>query len=259
MLREGDLVYLLDEKGLRHWATIKKAMIRVEGLGVVDGSRLVGKESGSRISVANKTLWVLRPGTPELMESIERGPQVIGRKDAATIVQRLDLKCGDLVIEGGVGSGSLTTALLNAIKPEGKVVSVELREEFAAKAKRNIMRTELGNYWELRIGDVRTIKLSLKADAVVLDIPDPWEAVDNITVMMKGGGRFCAYVPNMNQVESTVTKLRVSSFAEIDALENIQRAIEVHPGGVRPSFDVLAHTGYIVFARKTMTEPEANS
>ncbi len=234
-------------------------MMKVEGLGVLDGSKLVGMENGLRISVAGKALWVLRPGIPELMESIERGPQVIGRKDAATIVQRLDLKCGDLVIEGGVGSGSLTTALLNAVGPEGKVVSVELREEFAAKARKNLMRTSLCDHWELRIGDIKTTKLDMKADAVVTDIPDPWEAIDNISTMMKGGGRFCAYVPNMNQVENTVTKLRASAFVEIDALENIQRAIEVHPGGVRPSFDAIGHTGYIVFGRKTIPEGEAKS
>jgi tRNA (adenine57-N1/adenine58-N1)-methyltransferase len=99
--------------------------------------------------------------------------------------------------------------------------------------------------------------MDLKADAVVLDIPDPWEAVENVKRMMKGGGRFCAFVPNMNQVESTVIKLRASGFVEIDALENIQRTIEVHPGGVRPSFDTLGHTGYMVFARKVMGGAEA--
>jgi len=30
----------------------------------------------------------------------------------------------------------------------------------------------------------------------------------------------------------------------------MQRALEVHPGGVRPSFDMLGHTAYLVFARK---------
>jgi tRNA (adenine57-N1/adenine58-N1)-methyltransferase len=44
---------------------------------------------------------------------------------------------------------------------------------------------------------------------------------------------------------------------EVDALENIQRAIEVHPGGVRPSFEMLGHTGYMVFARKVIGEAEA--
>ena len=257
MLRDGELVYLLDEQGRRHWAKIQTGMVKVEGFGVIDGARLVGLESGSTLSLAGRTLWVLRPGAHELMESIERGAQVIGAKDAATIAHRLDLKCGDLVIEGGVGSGSLTTVLINLVRPTGKVVSVELRDEFALRARKNIARTGLDGCWELEKGDIRTIQMDLRADAVVLDIPDPWEAVTNIGKMMKGGGRFGAFVPNMNQVENTVKKLRSSGFVEVEALENIQRVMEVHPGGVRPSFDVLGHTGYMIFARKIIDQTEA--
>jgi tRNA (adenine57-N1/adenine58-N1)-methyltransferase len=61
----------------------------------------------------------------------------------------------------------------------------------------------------------------------------------------------------MNQVENTVKKLRSSGFVEVEALENIQRVMEVHPGGVRPSFDVLGHTGYMIFARKIIDQTEA--
>lgn len=259
MLREGDLVYFLDEKGRRCFATLEGGMMRVEGLGAVDGSRVVGLQNGSRISLAGKSFWVLRPGVAELMASLERGAQVIGSKDAATIVHMLDLKCGDTVVEGGVGSGSLTTALLHAVGPNGRVISVELREEFARKALRNIERVGYDKAWDLRIGDVRTIEMPDRADAMVLDIPDPWEATKNAWRILKGGGRICSYVPNTNQVERAVRTLRDSGFLEVTALENIQRPIEVHEGGTRPAYEVLAHTGYMVFARKVIDEPQAKS
>ena len=37
---------------------------------------------------------------------------------------------------------------------------------------------------------------------------------------------------------------------KVRAFENIQRSIEVHFGGVRPSYENLAHTGYLVFGRR---------
>ena len=55
---------------------------------------------------------------------------------------------------------------------------------------------------------------------------------------------------SINQVESTVLALRERRFRDVRALENLQRSLEVHPGGVRPAFDMLGHTGYMVFARK---------
>lgn len=259
MMKEGEILYLLDDKGRRYWFNLKKNMIKIEGLGILDGNKIIGAESGIPVEIAGKKFFVLRPGVPELMESIERGTQVIISKDAAYIVHFLNLKCGDVVVEAGAGSGCLTIALLNAIQPYGKVISFELRQEFAQKAKKNVMRSQLEKNWELRVEDIKTANLEMPVDAVVLDMPDPWEAIDNVTKMLKGGGRFCAYVPNVNQLENTVKQLRAESYVEIRAFENLQRPMEVHEGGTRPAFEMLGHTGYLIFARKVFREkPSVN-
>jgi tRNA (adenine57-N1/adenine58-N1)-methyltransferase catalytic subunit len=250
MLSEGDPIYLLDDKDRRYWLQLQKDMVRVQGLGVIDGSKIVGREDGTHIKLAGKEFFVFRATILELMESLERGPQIITPKDAATIVFRLGLRAGDTVLEAGVGSGALTMALLNAVVPTGKVISVEVREEYASRARRNIDRAGLAPYWDLRIGDVKTIDLGTTVDAVSLDMPDPWQALDNIEKCLRPGGLISIYVPNMNQVADAVNGLREHGYLQIDALENIQRHIEVHPGGVRPSFETLGHTGYMVFGRR---------
>jgi tRNA (adenine57-N1/adenine58-N1)-methyltransferase catalytic subunit len=252
MLREGELVYLLDEKGRRHWLTLSPGMVKMPGLGVVSGSKLIGMEEGSRIILGESEFVMLRPGAQELMESLDRGPQIIMPKDAATIVFKLDLKPGDAVVESGVGSGSLTTALLNAVGEDGLVVSIELREEFAAKAKRNVSRSPFAKAWDLRIGDVLDAPVEAEVDAVVLDMPNPWDALPNVATFLRPGGRFCGYVPNSNQVEKLVWALRSNGYVEVEALENLQRQMEVHEGGVRPSFESMGHTGYMVFARRAL-------
>jgi tRNA (adenine57-N1/adenine58-N1)-methyltransferase len=108
----------------------------------------------------------------------------------------------------------------------------------------------MAEYWDLRIGDVKSIDVGAAVDAVSLDMPDPWQALDNIHRCLRPGGRISIYVPNMNQVTEAVNGLRDHGYQQIDALENIQRRIEVHPGGVRPSYDTLGHTGYMVFGRR---------
>jgi len=250
MLNEGDLIYLLDDKDRRFWLQLQKDMVRVQGLGVVDGNKIIGQEDGARIKLAGKDFFVFKATVIELMESLERGPQIITPKDAATIVFRLGLRAGDRVLEAGVGSGALTMALLNAVIPSGQVITVEVREEFAARARRNIERAGLAPYWDLRIGDVKTVDLGMTVDAVALDMPDPWLALDNIDRFLRPGGRISMYVPNTNQVADAVNGLKERGYLQVDALENIQRRIEVHPGGVRPSYENLSHTGYLVFARR---------
>lgn len=256
MLREGELIYLLDESGKRHWLTLGPGMIKAAGLGVVDGAKLLGKQEGITIPLAGQRFVALRPGAVELMASLDRGAQVIMPKDAATILLRCDLKPGDAVVESGVGSGSLTTALLNAVGDDGWVVSVEIREDFAQKARKNVERVGERLNWELRIGDIAEAVIEANVDAVVLDLPNPWDALDNVATFLRPGGRFCAYVPNMNQVERVVRDLRERGYVEVEALENIQRGMEVHEAGVRPSYETLGHTGYLVFARRAATGPD---
>jgi len=248
---EGETVYLVDRSGKRTWLRVSYEMIKVASLGTVDGTRFRDLEDGSQVSIVGKDYFVFRPGTIELMESLDRGAQIITPKDASTIIFNCDIRSGSIVLEIGAGSGGLTTALLSAVAPGGTVHTIEFKEENAKLALRNIKRTGLESYWKYTIGDARNTKVDLKADALIMDMPDPWLALDNLYENLRPGGRICSYVPNMNQAEKIVSALREKGFAEIYALENIQRGLEVHPGGVRPAFEMLGHTGYLIFGRKT--------
>jgi len=56
----------------------------------------------------------------------------------------------------------------------------------------------------------------------------------------------------VNQLENAVRKMREVGLAEIVAFETLQREMVVHEGGVRPSFDMLGHTGYLALGRKML-------
>jgi len=249
--QEGETVYLADRSGKRVWLRISYEMLKIASLGTVDGSRFRDLDDGSLITIIGKEYFVFRPGAVELMESLDRGAQIICPKDAATILLNCYVKAGDTILEVGAGSGGLTTALLNAVAPTGTVHTLEFKEENAKLALKNIKRTGLEKNWKHIICDARSVELDITADALIMDMPDPWLALDNLYGNIRQGGRICAYVPNMNQAEAIVTALREKGFAEVYALENIQRGLEVHAGGVRPSFEMLGHTGYLIFGRKT--------
>jgi tRNA (adenine57-N1/adenine58-N1)-methyltransferase len=248
--KENEYIFLADADGKKHWIKVSYGMIKAASLGTIDGSKFALMDDGSEIMIAGAAFNAFRPGTTDLMDSLERGAQIITQKDAASIIMNCDIKSGDAVMEVGAGSGGLTTALVNAVAPNGHVHTVEIREEYALRAQKNLRRTSSDKYWSYRIGDAKSVSVDMIADALIMDMPDPWLALPNLMKNLRPGGRICAYVPNMNQAESIVSALRNERFFDVRATELLERELEVHPGGVRPSFQMLGHTGYLVFGRK---------
>lgn len=250
MTDEGTRVIIVDESGRKHTVRLEKRMIEVPGLGVIDGAALCEAGFGKELRIGAKKLIMLRPSLKDVLGVIERKAQIITSKDSFVIPMYLDVGCGSRVIEAGVGSGGLTVVLLKAVGSQGRVYSYEIREDFAAIAKRNVAMAEGSPSWELTIGDICKADLPKQVDAAVLDIPNPWDALENVVSALRAGGHVCAYVPNANQLEAAVKRMRELGLGEITAFETIQREMVVHDGGVRPSFEMLGHTGYLAFGRK---------
>lgn len=249
-IQERDIVVLMDEKGNRILLLVNDGIRKIKDLGVYNPNELIGKNYYQHIDIGNRRFLVMEPSIMDKISTIERRAQIIIPKDGMFIIYYCDLKSGDTVIEGGAGSGALTLLLANFVKPEGRVISYEIRDEFAKIAKKNVEGVGLRKYVEFKSGDVTQEICEKDVNAVVLDIPNPWDAVENAKNALKLGGHIACYSPTMNQVEKTVNIMRKQGFIGIKTMETIQREIAVGEGGVRPSFDTLGHTGYVTFARK---------
>ncbi len=235
----------------------KKFLIRITGdyeilgdYGVVNTSRFLTAKYGEKILLGDEEFFILPPTIDDFVDCMERKAQIIKPKDAAVIIMRTNIGAGSVVIEGGCGSGALTVALLRAVRPNGRVITYELRNDFAEIAKRNVERMNLEEWWTLKIGDVRKDVEERNVDAFIVDIPDPWNCIDAANKALKPGGVFCAYVPTYNQLEKTVKNLRDKGFVEVRAYEIMEREIVVGEMGTRPTNEYIGHTGFIIFGRK---------
>lgn len=100
--------------------------------------------------------------------------------------------------------------------------------------------------------DVYTKKIQVKnAGLITLDLAEPWNAIDNVKHALKKGGFIISYNPQITQAQLLVEKLQcIPEIIVLKVLENIQREWEINGKVVRPKFGRIAHTGFLVVARK---------
>jgi tRNA (adenine57-N1/adenine58-N1)-methyltransferase catalytic subunit len=253
-VEKNDVVILID-KNLRKFIVDTAGKIdKIKRVGVIDPSSLIGKTYGVNLEIGNKQFWILKPSLQDKLQAVHRRAQIILPRDAAHILMNCSIESGQKVLEAGIGSGSLTIALATAVAPNGMVISYDWREEFIEHAMDNIRQSGLQQYVTPKHKDITTGIDEQDIDAIILDIPNPYEVVEHAWKALTIGGYFCSYSPLISQVEKTFQTLSSLPFIEIKTMENIQREMIVGPQGTRPSFDMLGHTGYLTFARKIISK-----
>lgn len=219
--------------------------------GIVDLGELVGKPYGFEVaSTLGATLKAMPADYLDHLERIARRTQVIYPKDMAYIALMANVRSGCRVLECGTGSGALTSYLAGLVRPNGKVITYELREEFQANAKKNIEKLGLSDSVEFKLKDIMTGVEESDLDSIVLDMATPWLLMGVSHVALRAGGRLVSFSPTINQVEKTVEEMRRVGFVSIKAVELIMRTYKVKVNETRPDMVMVGHTGYIVSARK---------
>lgn len=200
----------------------------------------------------DKPVWAYRPRMQDYLMEMPRSSAIMYPKDIAFLLIWGDVFPGARVFEAGVGSGALSTALLRAIGPEGKLVSYEAREDMIAQASVNV-KGFLGETpnWTLRRRDVYDGVDDGPFDRIVLDLPEPGRLAATAASVLVPGGILCSYVPNVPQVQASIEAYRASGvFAEIETYETLFRPWVFRGRSARPAQSMVGHTGFLTFARR---------
>jgi tRNA (adenine57-N1/adenine58-N1)-methyltransferase len=221
--------------------------------GAIAHDDLIDELEGSVVTATGGTAYLaLRPLLTDYVLSMPRGAQVIYPKDSAQIVAQADVFPGARVLEAGAGSGALTCSLLRAVGDAGQVISYERRPEFAEVARSNVEAFFGGPHpaWQLVIGDAVDV-VDLEVDRVILDMLAPWEVTDAASKVLVPGGVILLYVATTTQMSTAVEALREhGTFTEPYACETLLRPWHVVGLAVRPDHRMVAHTAFLVTARR---------
>ena len=201
-----------------------------------------------------ESFLVIRPTYSSLIPHLPRKAQVIYPKDTGLILLWGDIYPGARVLEVGTGPGALTMALLRAVGPTGHVFSYELREDFAKIAKSNVAQFfGPAPHWTVKLRDIRDGIDDTDLDRMIIDLPEPWRVLDDAWNALRPGGVLVAYVPTVMQIKHFVDRARTSGFAAIEAIESMLRGWHIEGQSIRPEHRMVAHTGFVITARRLAT------
>jgi tRNA (adenine57-N1/adenine58-N1)-methyltransferase len=247
----GDRVLLVDNKKRRHLVVLETGGQFHTHAGIVNHDDLIGRPDGTTVrTTRGARLVAVRPTLSEYVLEMPRGAQVIYPKDIGPILVLADVFPGARILESGVGSGALTTALLRAIGPTGHVTGYEIRDDFAQRAVRNV-HGFLGDDipLDVHVRDVYEGIDEQNLDRIVLDLPEPWRVVKHALESLRPGGILLAYLPTILQVGRLREELSNSPFAMVETLEVLQRGWHVEGQSIRPDHRMVAHTGFLTHGR----------
>lgn len=250
LVKEGDLVQLHGSSYKNNFLLMKAGEVFQTHRGVIKHDDIIGQPWGVQLkSHSGNPFFVLQPGITDLVQSIKRTTQIMYPKDIGYVVLKLGIGPGTRVLECGGGSGGLTTVLAYLTGEEGKVYSYERNPEAQKLAKKNLTLFGLEKRVDFKAGDAADGFDERGLDAIFLDLPNPYDYIEQVQVSLKAGGSFATLLPTVNQVEITLKALSQSNFAFIDVCEVLLRHYKTDWNRFRPVDRMVAHTGYLIFAR----------
>jgi len=249
--QEDDLVLLISQDGKRYIVRLRAGTQLQTHRGYIDHDSLLGQPLGREIeSHLGYRFVVLEPSTCDLISRLKRTTQIMYPKDIGYVLLRLNVMPGARVIEAGTGSGGLTLALARAVRPHGRVFTYEARPDAQRLAEKNLAALGLTDCVEFRLRDVELGFDETDVNALFLDVRQPWAYLMQANAALKPSGFLGAIVPTTNQVSDLVQALEMQrTFADIEVEEVLLRAYKPVPDRLRPADRMVAHTGYLVFAR----------
>jgi len=197
-----------------------------------------------KISVNNYDFFCFDSNFKDDFSHLKRLAQIITPKDIGSIITECGINKNSIVLEGGSGSGALACYLASITK---KVYSYDVKKEHIDVANENASFLKLKN---IKFTNKSLAEAKEKnCDVAVIDVPQPWDVIENVKKCVKRGSYICIYTPSITQVSEFLEQIS-EDLNYIKTIELISRKWKVQGKAVRPVSDAIGHTAFLTFVRK---------
>src|SRR5215468_2044982 len=187
----GDTVLLVSKDRRQYVRTLTPGGQLSTHHGNIPFANLVGLPYGSAVRTHLDTLfYLLIPQVADLIAHGRHETAIIQPKDLGYIALRLGVRPGTRVVEAGTGSGALTVVLALLVGDGGHVYSYERKDALLEVATKNLRRANVLDRVTFTVRDIAVGFDAIAADALFLDLPNPWDYLAQAHTVLTGSGTF---------------------------------------------------------------------
>ena len=204
------------------------------------------KKKNTKIKTnTGKEYAIFEPQFINFYKRIKRGAQIIPLKDIGFIIAETGIGKSSVILEAGGGSGGFSCFASGYVK---KIISYEIDDDNIEIIKDNIKSLDIKNII-VKKADVYKKIDEKNFDMILLDLPEPWRAIENAEKALKTGGFLVSYSPTIVQSQQFVNALTENLF-HMKTVEITEKPWKIEGQIVRPISKASIHSGFITFAKK---------
>lgn len=214
--------------------------------GVFNKDDLERKDTIIKSSIG-KEFFIIEANFLDSYKGIRKSAQTIPLKDLGFIIVETGLNKNSVVLDAGTGSGGSACLLAKYAK---RVYSYDISQSNLDHAKKN------AEYFNIKNITFRQQDISKKTpknlDFALLDLPEPWKAINTVYECLKPGAFLVAYCPQITQTQQFVNKALEKNLLHTKTVEIVERDWKIEGQIVRPKSLSNIHSGFITVLRKIL-------
>jgi tRNA (adenine57-N1/adenine58-N1)-methyltransferase len=193
-----------------------------------------------------KEFYILDASFIDSFKGIKKTAQTIPLKDLGFILAETGIGKDSIIADAGTGSGGAACFLARHVK---KVYSFDINQKNIEQAQANAEYFDIKNI-EFNNTDVYKEIPIKNVDLLLLDLPEPWKAIDAANIAITHGGFIVIYCPQITQIQQFINEIMKKNYLHIKTVEVIERDWKVDGEIVRPKSLSNIHSGFISIVRK---------
>ena len=195
----------------------------------------------------NKEFYIFNASFLDSYKGIRKLAQTIPLKDLGFILAETGIDKSSVIVDTGSGSGGSACFLARYAK---KIYTFDINEKNLKQTLDNIEYFGLKNVIAKNADVYRKIPTK-NVDVIILDLPEPWRAIESANASLKIGGYIVAYCPQITQAQQFINELMDKHmYIHTKSIEIIERDWKIEGQIVRPRSLSNIHSGFITIVRK---------